>query len=499
MALKVIDLHCHSTLKPYSKSFKVTKEGGMNSKDPRKSHSVWHRKRPTLWDKVRNSVLTVTKFTQADFTTSFRGGARVIIVSIDPMEVELVLNKKGEPQTFLGKLIKNYIIGIGLRRIDYLTNKIKGDYFSDLVKSRDYLLRLSGEGNTSDERLKYEILTHYDSQQLQTKRVNAIFSIEGGHSLNTTKPYASIEEKNQEVLHKAAQLKNWDAPPVWLSLAHHFPNGLCGHGKSMTGVSEKVFDQKLNPEQAMTDLGRKVCNVLLTPSENFRRVLIDVKHMNLKSRLEYYDIARGKGVPIVISHGALMFRRQPSKMTSELNFYDEELIEIACSDGLFGVQLDQRRLKYVKTNSDAPEPPKLSINRQFKRAWKRRTGKRFKKRLYKRAYWVWKQISHFAELLDQTPCGPVGSITQFNGKIWDYVAIGSDFDGIVDPMDGFWTHQDMERLRDYVELNIQEYIKSKAYGRLDPSNKLGVEIIADKVFFENADRFLDINYKPKRQ
>ena len=499
MAIKVIDLHCHSTLKPYSKSFKVTKEGGENSKNPRKSHSVWHRKRPTLWDKIRNSILTVTKFTQSDFTTSFRGGAKVIMVSIDPMEVELVLNKKGEPQTFLGKLIKNYVIGIGLRRIDYITDKVKDDYFFDLVKSKGYLDSLSGEENTSDEQLKYKVLTNYDSDQLETGVVNVIYSIEGGHSLNTTKTYSSIEERNREVLQRAAQLKNWDAPPVWLSLAHHFPNGLCGHGKSMTGVSEKVYDQKLNPEQGLFNLGRLVCDELLTPSLNSRRVLIDVKHMNLKSRLEYYKIAEQKGVPIVISHGALMFRPQPAQMTNELNFYDDELIKVACSNGLFGVQLDQRRLKYVETNADFPEPPELSINRKFKRTWKRKTGKRFKKRLYKRAYWVWKQVSHFAQLLDKTACIPGGDTSKFNGKIWDYVAIGSDFDGIVDPIDGFWTHQDMDRLCDYLKLNIEQYMKSKVYNNLHPSNKMDADTITAKIFFENADRFLNTHYKPNAQ
>ena len=471
---KYIDLHCHSCLKPYSKSFKVSSQGGQNSTNTKRAHSIWHQKKPNFLDKVANSILSVTKFTQADFTTSYDGDVGLIIVSIDPMEKELILSKRRKPQTFLGRILKNFIIGIGLPRIAFLTNDLKDDYYSDLLKTKRYMEQLNNDVlNTK----KYKILTEMPEGDLDEDTLHIIYSIEGGHVFNTNLP---------GVMDRVEDIKTWEAPPCWISLAHHFRNGLCGQAQSFKGFfPELAYKQYLDPALGLTNLGEEVARKLLEQSGNSRRILIDVKHMNLKARNKYYEIADELQVPIVVSHGALTFRNSDTHDT-EINFYNDELIKIAKSGGVFGVQLDARRLKYVKDLPTESEPPKFDRNRAFRKEWKRVTGQRFKKKRYKRAYYIWKQISHFAELLDQDP--------GFEGRIWDFQCIGSDFDGIVDPLDGFWTHNQFDNMLHYIRLNVQQYILQGRYNSLKPNNQKTEDEIIDGFIYKNAERFFREHY-----
>ncbi len=476
-----IDLHCHASLKPYSKSFKVSNDGGHHSKDPDKKHSIWFQKKPRFINRASNVILSITKFTQSDFQSSKEGSVRIQFISIDPMEKNLVLSKKGKPSNYFGKLLKNFVTGIGMARINYITKRIGNDYFSDLEKTRDYLMSLDTtpiqyKGKT----LQYQLLRNYPSGSLSTEVVYGVFTIEGGHVFNTA---------TSEVLIKVADLKNWSHRPIWVSLGHHFYNGLCGHAKSFKGLPTLAYDQKLNPEQGLTPLGLQVIDSLLDATENKKRVLIDAKHLNLKSRWAYYAIAETKQVPIVISHGAIMFQKLPRKAdtgqvdySNEINFYNDELLRLANSGGLFGFQLDQRRIQQVKKLKTGSKPISFQIDRAFRKQWKADTGKKFRRRWYRRSYYIFKQVSYFAELLDKNP--------QFDGRIWDFQAIGSDFDGIVDPINGFWTHSDYPVFIHYFELNTKLYIEKGNWKNLRPANRLSLDEIVDKFAHRNAETFL---------
>ncbi|MDJ0645634.1 MAG: membrane dipeptidase [Flavobacteriaceae bacterium] len=480
-----IDLHCHATLKPYSKSFRVSENGGQHSKDPEKKHSIWFQKRPRLINRASNLILSITKFTQSDFRSSREGGVRLQMVSIDPMEKNLVLSRKGNPSNFLGKLLKNFVMGIGWARINYIAKKIGDDYYADLIKTREYLLSLNDTPIQHEgKELLYEVLSGFPSTQLSEQKLYVIFTIEGGHVFNTNTP---------QVLDKVKALKQWTHRPVWVSLAHHFSNGLCGHAKSFKGLPTLAYNQKLNPEQGLTPLGLQVIDELLTQEGNQKRVLIDAKHMNLKSRWAYYAIAETKQVPILVSHGALMFLKVPKKpgtplvdASNEINFYNDELVRIAKSGGLFGFQLDQRRIKQVKQLKVGSKPIKFKMDRTFRKEWKQKTGKKFRRRWYRRAYYIFKQVSYFAELLDSDP--------NFDGKIWNYQSIGSDFDGIVDPINGFWTHRDYPVFIHYFQLNVQRYIEKGNWKNLRPANRLNARGIVDKFAHKNAEAFLRTNY-----
>jgi hypothetical protein len=472
---RFIDIHCHSVLKPYSKSFKNNGREGRNNINSNREESVWFDDGPTDIDKILNEFLSVTKFRQANFSTSHKGGVRVMMVSIDPMEKGFVFNKRRRPKSFLGKLFYNFVTGIGQARIDVLLDLT--NYYSDLKRGYKYLEELNGKSVQVDGKtLKYKLVDKYVDIDLNQKdTLNVVLTIEGGHVFNTGLELANVITDAVEVLNNVKDMKSdvWKVKPFFVSLAHHFPNQLCGQAQSFKGISKLAYDQKLNKNEGLTFFGNAVIKELLDDNNGKKRIYIDVKHMNLKSRYEYYEslengVYKDENIPIIVSHGALRFKNRPSQNTNEINFYNEEIVKVGNSGGIFGVQLDERRLLKRR-------PPKRIRDLKV----------RPKRQLYKKAYYVWRQIEGIALLLYADR-----EFMSNNKDPWGIQALGSDFDGIVDPLDGFWSHKEYKLLAHYLRLHAGLFLKSNKARRLPNHGQLTADSIIEKFLFLNADAFM---------
>lgn len=471
MRYPFIDLHCHPTLKPYSRSFKKPTMAGKNSADTTLERSIWHKDRANGFRRLLNTATSLTKFTQADFTTFYRGGGRVMLVSIDPMEKSLVLTKDGKPQKWSARLLKNLVIGISQNRIKHLFKLTS--YYSDLYATYQYVLQLDAKKVVIDgDEVTYKVVKSYRDVLLsETKTIFIVLTIEGAHAFNTGLGFQGIETNEDEVISHIKKLKSpdWVSIPISVGLVHHFPNDLCGFAQSFKGISALAYDQKCNPQQGLFSLGKKVIDLLLS-KENGRRIIIDLKHMNLKSRTQYYSyVTSGKyekeRIPLFVSHGALALQPLPQNFTNEINFYDEEIIAIAKSGGVFGIQLDARRLS--KGNKPLRLQKEVKNNSQA---------------LFTRSYYVWRQIEGMAWLLYKD--------LDFAGDAWGIQALGSDFDGIVDPLDGFWTHEHMPRLFDYLEIHAQRFLNDSLSKQLPDYTSLTARGIVEKFAYKNAHQFL---------
>ena len=89
---------------------------------------VWHYQPPRVITKLLNILLGITSFTQADFTTLSKGGARIIFASLYPFEKGFFINSAGSGP--LSAWLSDKITGIGYRRVRNLQQHT--DYFSDL-------------------------------------------------------------------------------------------------------------------------------------------------------------------------------------------------------------------------------------------------------------------------------------------------------------------------------------------------------------------------------
>ena len=475
-----VDLHCHPALKPYGKSFNRKSRIGRNNRHRHRLNSIWRYNPPSLGDKLINFVTGLTKFSQANFTSLAKGQVSIMCASLYPLEKWFFVNKiKNE---FIRDIAANFATGIGVKRIDAI-QRMK-DYFKDLEMEYDFYKQLDGKVMRLREgKFRYKLVKNYDEilaikkeGQDVLRTICVILSIEGMHVLNS-----NINKPPDEASFMAnlKKIKGWDVPPFFVTMSHHFWNHLCGHAESFTKFVKKKVDQKEGLNTGFTLLGRKVIKELLD-TNNGKRILIDVKHMSVTSRKEYYEMLDTdlafKNVPILVSHGALngipsfdMTAQSGSNVAKKLNpvdinFYNEEIIRIAKSKGIIGLQLDERRI----ASKDTLKNTKHSVKRS--------------KIMHYRSELLWNQLQHILEVLDNKGL-----------FAWDCMALGSDFDGIIDPLNAFWTSEELPYLADFLERHVYNYMSTASFKI--QKNKIDADEIIARFMYENAERFLKANFK----
>lgn len=470
-----IDLHCHPAMKPFGQSFR--KIPGQNSERRRAKYSIWHDDRPTSPDKLKNLLTGITKFTQSDFTTSLKGGCKVLFVSLYPLEKSFVLPDNDNKGWWVDAG-RNFAMGLSKKRIDHLQSM--PDYFTDLQSEYRYYTALHG----SKVRIGKESATYYivnclsEIERYEKKGENALYivlNIEGGHVFNCGLQKMNRKAGEQEVLSNIQKVKKWKFQPFTLGLAHHFYNELTGHARSLPRLITKRASQKEGMDGPITKLGERVIQELLDKG-NGRRILIDIKHLSVQARRQYFDMIEAEHkidkVPLVVSHGAVNGLRSIHNAVTDnknminklnradINFFDEEIVTIALSKGIFGIQMDERRV----------------ANDVIKQA-----GRRLSKRqmLYHRSKFIWNQIQHIAETLNNKGL-----------YAWGIQSIGSDFDGIINPVNGFWTAREYNILAIYIETHAHEYMNSSMAKALSGDNRIDPAEITRRFMWQNAYLFM---------
>lgn len=479
METPFIDLHLHPAIKPLGKSFNRTP--GLNNPNKNRSDSIWNYDPPTILDKMTNIALTLTKFRQSDFTSLAKGGAQVVVVSMCALEKGFVMTKLGT--ALPGDLLNDLVIGTGLKRINHVQRMTS--YFSDLEMEYQFYRQLDGKQFKVDGRWhRYKLVSGFNEIDIQpeapVRTIYVILTIEGGHAFDCGLGIIKKKANPVQVLANVDRVKQWENRLFFMGLTHHFENELVGHAKSLSGLVEKICDQTDGMNEGFTDLGWKVLRKLLD-NTNGRRVLIDLKHMSVKAREEYYLFLNnehpGENIPLLVSHGAVTglishinltdggFPNSGKFLTNDINFYDDEIVRIAQSGGLFGIQFDERRL-------GKKEEVKDSGNNLSRR-----------KMLFKKSKLIWNQIQHIAEVLDHN-----------NLPAWDTACIGTDNDGMINPVNGFWTSEDMPMLDSYLEKHAFNFITSPDALNLRPFNRLTADEIVERFMRENAWEFLRKNF-----
>src|SRR5690554_2316157 len=484
METHYVDIHCHPSLKPYSKSFKYTPPK-QNAQDPNRKNSIWHYSPPNFFEKFVNRIVTLTKFTQTDLTALAKSGTKVVVVALYPFEKHFfgkeVIGIKG-----VTDVLVNLAASISQSRMDYIRNS--NDYYKDLTDEYEYYKQLHNQVVKIDDIIyTYRLVRSFEDiknnlrQETASKKIiNIILTIEGGHSFNTGIDMNKDMASSAEVLENIRTIKAWEHRPLFLTLAHHFYNELCGHARSITIGSIKN-NQKRGLNTAFTELGLKAVDLLLDDS-NGNRIPIDIKHLSTASRQDYYHLLDTKypsdNIPIIASHGACNGKYSIEQWDKtdipehedwfyniDINFYDLELVRIARSNGIFGIHLDERRIGSEKAISES----KIFFPNK-------------RKQLKNKALLVWRQVQHIAEVLDKEKL-----------FCWGIQTIGSDFDGIVNPINGLWTAENMKDLAEEM-LNHAESYLSKNMMKLNDFNRIDAKTIVESVMHQNAMEFIEKNY-----
>lgn len=485
-----VDMHCHPSIKPYS-WYVGDRDNPWEYRN--KKNSLWYDDPPQETDKALNRHIGLTKFTQSDFRTLIKGDVKIISACLSPIERGLFVPRWWLPRS-LGLCLLKFSLELNE---EYICQVRRADrnYFAELTTEHNYFLSQERTQRNTVFPTQFELIRNFREIVPRLRRVDTdilyvFFTIEGCHVFNN----GGLRDQfnKNDVSDHVREVKGWNPPPLYASIAHHVNNDLCEHAKSLPCPLNIIINQKYVGNEVFTDMGKFVLNELLR-TDNGRRIYIDIKHMSAHSREEYYNMLNrdypDDHIPVLASHGAvnglsidnqevqdyynvneniyqnnLHFNKEP------INFFDEEIIRMADTKGFLGIQLDERRLCCKE---------------------QRRSNREIRERgdqLYHQAGLVWKQIKYIAELLDRKD--------KFG---WGTATIGSDYDGAVNPPNGYWTSGDFGILEENLILHALEYFTHHLDRLKYPLNQLRgfdnaekkAREVIDLFMRRNAQRFLE--------
>ncbi len=465
------DIHCHPSFKPYGHSFPHKN----NNSNIKKKDSIFYYDPPNLGEKLIDLLGGIVKYRQSDMSSLGFGNSGIIFASLYPIERGFFDNNLGN--NAFSDMVLNFITSVGDKRIDFIQGIT--DYYSDLENEYSFYKQLNDVEVTLADNAKYkyqlaksgvDIDVILNSDATNNKRANTIavlLTIEGAHVFGTGIDPIKNRAKRETVLSNVIKVKNWEHRPVFITMAHHFYNELCGHARSLTGIVAKATDQSFGLNSGITKLGKDVIHALLDNKDG-KRIYIDIKHMSRQSRMEYFQMLDEdfitEEIPVIISHGAVIGNDNNRHLflNEDINFFDDEIVRVGKSNGLFGLQLDERRIT---------SPGNYNLHKSH--------GLERRKVLFHSSFLVWKQIQHIAELLD--------SLGMF---AWGIQSIGSDYDGVVNPINGYWSAENLPTLEDYLLKHAYNYMNTDGKQLKQPFNKIDPEEIISRMMGDNAYEFV---------
>ena len=472
------DLHLHPTIKSFNWNAKDGK------KNPWETFNHIVPKTPAGRFGDQNTP-TLAKYTQTNFYKLIEGKVRIAFISLYPFERGF-LNMRNVPRLITSKkaVIEMTAIasGMGFHRVQALDNKV--NYYKEFKGEYNYLKE--NEGASPCGKYSYKVVKNYSELQESLKKKNelaVIVTCEGAHAFFDDKMWEGTMTKREtkEALSKhVCEVKQWENPPLFMNLMHHFYNHLGGHALSLDGMVTNLLNQRKGLEAGLEGLGLRVMKEMLSNS-NGKRILIDTKHMSVKARIEYYRWIRtnnyinsDSNVPVICSHtGVSGFKTlQGSKIKADnaakkknsyffnwgINISDEEINIIHDSKGVAGLIIDKGKLgggaflkKADKTTNDIK-----------------------RKEMYMKLIW-----DNLFQVIRAT-----------NSKsAWDVFTLGTDYDGAINHVDFY---DDATKLPNLFQ-DMYEYLDSTNYEKKLWHGYKPEELL-DKLFRTNAMDFLERNF-----
>ncbi len=524
-----------------------------------------HNGRVNVWDsfkgrtvrlRIRDDLVGVPQYSQADFTKLVKARVQIIFCALIPPEQKFMFAKLAPPlDTAVEKLVSGLLSIPHAKVKQYQSSKY--DHYELLLTERDLLfsnankpvsIRVNANRNITAQftlcRTFAEIETIIQRNHTQKDQwtIAVIPAVKGAHALGVghLQLFGAVSRDASDALlmERLDKLKGlgtdsstgkvWQFPPLLMNLTHAFANGLCGHAQALSGSMRCIFeyDEPYGPNdvgpnflaglhKGITPLGERVIKRMLnlddesaSRNDKGRRIIPDIKHMCLPTRLRYYEILDqanagkppDKRIPVVMSHAAVTGGQMPTSVdlngltleqyllqTDEdytynhsagfnpwsINLYNEELLRIHETRGLLGLIMDERVLAGKK---------KIA---KLKAAIEGRAGLRNPFRGYSYTGMCTKlltdQIFHVVDTVfkNATSIPPA--------QVWDIFCIGSDFDGQINPLDYITEATDFPQMK--VEL-----IRQLGEARFAPylAGQLPAQL-AEKICQENVIGFLERN------
>ena len=366
------------------------------------------------------------------------------------------------------------------------------------------------------------------------KTLYVVFSVEGCHSLSSALNKFDVSEiiENLDDLRKTV-------PLVSLNITHLEQSALCNHAFGIQYISGDAFKPTGN------GIAPDGVTILKHCYEN--NIMVDIKHMSLGSRKQLYALRntpefKNINQPVICTHAGftgisfndipdyiLTSRNFPAKKfafvsqgkpvlygaaprpsfnASSINLYNDDIMQVLNSGGIIGLSLDKRILGFHEATGEilerevyATEVEYISLQETEHFFTKQITGEAF----------VNEDCIEWAEVIDGQ--GPVAfgnpKITDYHlqhfmahilhfyvvvqtnaydiDKAFTQICIGSDYDGIINPV---WICDTVDELIYFKNSFEKEFVRfAKDCGVGLPQN-FDINKFADQLFFENGKNFI---------
>lgn len=399
-----------------------------------------------------------------------------------------------------------YITHFSTRRISQIQS-LNYNYFDELLYEYYFLLsQIQKEKeikleNGEKKKIRAVIPKTVDELDFFLKDENNLIiipTIEGASSLIDGNSYDIDNFDIDSILENVRTLKNLDFTPFFITLSHHFYNGFCGHAKSLNSNLKKhnivyrLINQKHRIDEGFNEKGIELVKCLLSIDEYSdcgKRILIDAKHLSIESRKTLYKIIKNHNknnpndiIPIIHSHtgysgiSSLDTLYKLNNLVKNLyyesyffnpmsiNITDEEIKIVFKSHGLIGLSLEEKIISGRGIIENSKKYLYNEDNEVLKLFW----AKQILRNIVGMAY----SLITDSEIKDKE-------------NIWNIFAIGSDFDGFIDPVDGFVTSEEFPKLEKFLirALKSRNDFKKINFG-------ISAEQIIEKIMYRNTYNFL---------
>ena len=498
----------------------------------------------SFWGPIRflgfiNNLLGIPAFSQSDFRRLCKGQFQIVCVPLHPPEQKIVYtNLENSVLEDPFEKLAAQVISIPVKKIEHYKQP-EYDHYQQTLKELQLLIdnrntsrriRINGRRKKCSYKLvknaqEIEDILKLNREDERQHTIAVLITIEGLHALgcghvwhnDRENPFNVSDEELMERIDaikgiSSDNYKGWKISPMFFNVTHVFDNGYFGHAKGLGGSYSKIFDyaephnNQPNPgfsigqNQPMSSFGQQIIKRLLgidatalNSTYPGRRIIPDIKHMSTKTRRDYYQIVDDYNndhpddlIPIVMSHAAV--NKKPTYSENHfdpiddeqeyaqskgfnpwsINLYDDEIIRIHETNGLIGIIFDERILAgkaKLKKLRDNEKPFSLY-------------GKRMKWLLL-----IMDQIEHIIKTVQKS------NTRTDKAGIWDRICIGSDFDGQINPINGYKKATDFSGLRS----DLEKLLAEDRYVDI----RMGIRIheLLEKICLDNVHSFLRRHYK----
>ena len=346
--MKISDLHSHPSLKPYLRDKPGTR--------------YWKKKRIVI-DALMDNILDSQS--SLDQIWKVSEGA-ITIIALHPFEKEfgkqMILQKLARFNKNANEALLDAVVDGSMAYHDLLD--IELNLLKKHLKSGNKRVNIINKSN----------------KQINPHAINVVLTVEGGHAF-----CSQNEIRNDNSAGKSDSLQKGidrfkafrdEHFPMFITLTHIAFNYYCNQAYALPNLMigfpfrRKDFLPKSN---GIHPKGVELINEALEGDPN-KRVLIDIKQMSLVSRTQYYEMIKNKNIPILASHMGVTgisrteigshiwkllskhnrvrvrYKTVPAYAghtqfnPNSINLYDEDIVTIMQSKGLIGVSMDERIL-----------------------------------------------------------------------------------------------------------------------------------------------------------